>query len=344
MGHARDRALAALAGAGAAGLRVVAARRPRPCRSAAHAAGARMADGDRRCARCARSRSTAVEQRFAQQVSRAASAASTAGGDVWVLRDVARPTRALHPAGDCFRGLGYRIEQDAAAQRRRRAAVALLRRRARRRTRARVRTHRRCARPGVRRRVVVVLGRRARPVERPVARHDAGGGTVSLKIAARCLRSRCCSAHRCSPCWRGARVRAPPCLPIALHALKPAPDEWRTTVHLGPWPRELSMPGLIRWAAHPLAAPLLDGRVLHTALRPLAAATQRPRPQRRVCTVPRAVARARAGAAAVRARAPARQPRRRGPLRRHAHAGRERPRSDAHVHARSSTGAARPAS
>ena len=51
---------------------------------------------------------------------------------------------------------------------------------------------------------------------------------------------------------------------IALHALKPAPDEWRTTVHLGPWPQDLSMPGLIRWAAHPLAAPLLDGRVLRT--------------------------------------------------------------------------------
>ena len=51
---------------------------------------------------------------------------------------------------------------------------------------------------------------------------------------------------------------------IALHALKPAPDEWRTIVHIGPWPRELSMPGLIRWAAHPLAAPLLDGRVLRT--------------------------------------------------------------------------------
>jgi len=53
-------------------------------------------------------------------------------------------------------------------------------------------------------------------------------------------------------------------LAIALHALKPAPDEWRTTVYIGPWPRELSMPGLIRWAAHPLAAPLLDGRVLRT--------------------------------------------------------------------------------
>lgn len=51
---------------------------------------------------------------------------------------------------------------------------------------------------------------------------------------------------------------------IALQALKPAPDEWRTSVHIGPWVRELSMPGLIRWAAHPLAAPLIEGRVLHT--------------------------------------------------------------------------------
>jgi hypothetical protein len=52
---------------------------------------------------------TAVEQRFAQRfpghIGR-----FEAGADVWVLRDVARPTRALHPAGDCFRGLGYRIE------------------------------------------------------------------------------------------------------------------------------------------------------------------------------------------------------------------------------------------
>jgi len=51
---------------------------------------------------------------------------------------------------------------------------------------------------------------------------------------------------------------------IALQALKPEPDEWRTSMQIGPWRRELSMPGLIRWAAHPLAAPLLEGRVLHT--------------------------------------------------------------------------------
>jgi hypothetical protein len=53
---------------------------------------------------------TGVEQRFAQRfpghIGR-----FEAGHDVWVLRDVSRPTRALHPAGDCFRGLGYRIEQ-----------------------------------------------------------------------------------------------------------------------------------------------------------------------------------------------------------------------------------------
>lgn len=51
---------------------------------------------------------------------------------------------------------------------------------------------------------------------------------------------------------------------IALQALKPEGDEWRTRVRIGPWQRELSMPGLIRWAAHPLAAPLLDGRTVHT--------------------------------------------------------------------------------
>jgi hypothetical protein len=51
---------------------------------------------------------------------------------------------------------------------------------------------------------------------------------------------------------------------IALQALKPEPDEWRTTVRIGPWQRELSMPGLIRWAAHPLAAPLIDGHTLDT--------------------------------------------------------------------------------
>ncbi len=97
-------------------------------------------------------------------------------------------------------------------------------------------------------------------------------------------------------------------LAIALHALKPAPDEWRTTVHLGPWPRELSLPGLIRWAAHPLAAPLLDGRVLHTRFGRWQLQRSGHDLSADVCTVPRAVARTRSDAAAVRARTPARQP------------------------------------
>lgn len=54
---------------------------------------------------------TAVEQRFAQRFPGHIGRFATANGDVWVLRDVARPTRALHPAGDCFRGLGWRIER-----------------------------------------------------------------------------------------------------------------------------------------------------------------------------------------------------------------------------------------
>lgn len=53
---------------------------------------------------------TAVEQRFAQRFPGHIGRFAAEGG-VWVLRDVARPTRALHPASDCFRGLGYRIEQ-----------------------------------------------------------------------------------------------------------------------------------------------------------------------------------------------------------------------------------------
>ena len=53
---------------------------------------------------------TAVEQRFAQRFPGHIGRFEADGG-VWVLRDVSRPTRALHPAGDCFRGLGYRIEQ-----------------------------------------------------------------------------------------------------------------------------------------------------------------------------------------------------------------------------------------
>lgn len=58
-----------------------------------------------------------VEQRFAERfpgrIGRFEAPDAT-----WVLRDVTRPTRTLHPASDCFRGLGFRIdaarlEQDA---------------------------------------------------------------------------------------------------------------------------------------------------------------------------------------------------------------------------------------
>ena len=53
---------------------------------------------------------SAVEQRFAArfpgQIARL-----TDGEQVLVWREVQRPTRMLHPAADCYRGLGYRIEQ-----------------------------------------------------------------------------------------------------------------------------------------------------------------------------------------------------------------------------------------
>lgn len=52
----------------------------------------------------------AVEQRFAShfpgQIARL-----TDGEQVLVWREVRRPTRMLHPATDCYRGLGYRIEE-----------------------------------------------------------------------------------------------------------------------------------------------------------------------------------------------------------------------------------------
>ena len=52
---------------------------------------------------------SAVEQRFAAhfpgRITRL-----TDGELLLVLRDVAAPTRMLHPAADCYRGLGYHIE------------------------------------------------------------------------------------------------------------------------------------------------------------------------------------------------------------------------------------------
>ena len=52
---------------------------------------------------------SAVEQRFAQAFP-GHIARLTDGRQIVVLRDVRQPTRMLHPAVDCFRALGYRIE------------------------------------------------------------------------------------------------------------------------------------------------------------------------------------------------------------------------------------------
>ncbi|HEX6704374.1 MAG TPA: hypothetical protein VF169_06395 [Albitalea sp.] len=52
---------------------------------------------------------SAVEQRFADRFP-GRIARLTDGERVMVWREVAAPTRMLHPAADCYRGLGYRIE------------------------------------------------------------------------------------------------------------------------------------------------------------------------------------------------------------------------------------------
>lgn len=54
--------------------------------------------------------SSAVEQRFAAQFPGAIGRFSD-GERVLLLRRVNAATRLLHPAADCFRGLGYRIER-----------------------------------------------------------------------------------------------------------------------------------------------------------------------------------------------------------------------------------------
>lgn len=52
-----------------------------------------------------------VEQRFARQFP-GTLARMTDGRQVLVLRAVERPTRMLHPAADCYRGLGYSIDRE----------------------------------------------------------------------------------------------------------------------------------------------------------------------------------------------------------------------------------------
>ena len=51
-----------------------------------------------------------VEQRFAERFP-GAIGRMTDGRQVIVMRAVNTPTRMLHPAADCYRALGYRIEQ-----------------------------------------------------------------------------------------------------------------------------------------------------------------------------------------------------------------------------------------
>lgn len=54
---------------------------------------------------------SAVEQRFAQRFPGTVDR-MTDGHQVLVFRTVNRPTRMLHPATDCYRGLGYRIHSE----------------------------------------------------------------------------------------------------------------------------------------------------------------------------------------------------------------------------------------
>jgi hypothetical protein len=53
---------------------------------------------------------SAVEQRFAAQFPGRLARFALADGSELVLREVQRPTRMLHPAADCWRGIGWRIE------------------------------------------------------------------------------------------------------------------------------------------------------------------------------------------------------------------------------------------
>lgn len=53
---------------------------------------------------------SAVERRFAARFP-GRIARMTDGEQVLVLRDVQQPTRMLHPAADCYRGLGFRIAE-----------------------------------------------------------------------------------------------------------------------------------------------------------------------------------------------------------------------------------------
>lgn len=51
-----------------------------------------------------------IEQRFAAQFPGRIARFALADGSELVLRDVNRPTRMLHPAADCWRGIGWRVQ------------------------------------------------------------------------------------------------------------------------------------------------------------------------------------------------------------------------------------------
>ena len=51
-----------------------------------------------------------LEQRFARQFP-GHLARFTDGRQQWIVRVMGKPTRMLHPAADCFRGLGYQVAQ-----------------------------------------------------------------------------------------------------------------------------------------------------------------------------------------------------------------------------------------
>lgn len=61
-----------------------------------------------------------------------------------------------------------------------------------------------------------------------------------------------------------AVVLAAALLAVTLRLLQPADGDWQTELRIGPWQRAVNLPVLLRFALHPLARPLLDGRVLHT--------------------------------------------------------------------------------
>jgi len=52
---------------------------------------------------------SSVEHRFAAQFPGRIARFAVAGGGQLVLREVDRPTRMLHPAADCWRGIGWRV-------------------------------------------------------------------------------------------------------------------------------------------------------------------------------------------------------------------------------------------